>query len=275
MDFDPKVIETLVMKQGMDWATNIMTALAIFLIGKWLAGVAVGIVKKLLIRAKMDETLVSFLTHVLYGLAFALVAIAALSRLGIETTSLAAVLAAAGLAIGLSLQNSLSNLAAGVLIITFRPFKKGDYIEAAGTGGVVHEVSIFTTNMTTADNKQIIVPNSAIIAGNITNFSAMETRRIDFTFTVDYAEDLKKVKEVLTDIVSADSRVLRDPETVIAVSELAEKGVKIAVRPWVKSSDYWNVYFDVTEKVKTRFDRESITMHAPQAEVVALKKSAA
>lgn len=258
MEFDAHSILVFVEKQGLQLLSEIASTLAIFFGGKWGASILVKISRKLMLKAKVDETLVQFLSNMLYSLLLAFVAIAALSQLGIETTSLAAILGAAGLAVGLSLQNSLSNLAAGIMIIVFRPFKKGDYIEAAGTGGVVGEVSIFTTILKTADNKQVIVPNGAIIAGNITNYTSLDTRRIDMTFTVTYCADLKKVKQVLADIIAKEPRILATPEPVIAVSELADSGVKIVVRPWVRSFDYDAARFDITEDVKTHFDEAGI-----------------
>ncbi|MCI5050409.1 MAG: mechanosensitive ion channel [Rickettsiales bacterium] len=267
MEFNPEVIETFIMEEGLDWAINIAGALAIFIIGKMVAKIIRGTSKKLLIKAKMDETLVSFLGNIIYTLALAFVLIAALSQLGVETTSLAAVLAAAGLAIGLALQGSLSNLAAGVMIIAFRPFVKGNFIEAAGTSGTVHEVTIFTTILKTPDNKKVIVPNSAIISGNITNFSAEDKRRIDFTFGIGYDDDIRKAKDVLKDIIESEARILKDPEPVIAVSELADSSVNFVVRPWVNASDYWGVYFDITETVKLRFDAEGISIPYPQQDV--------
>lgn len=267
MEFDLEIIQTLITEQGVDWSVSIASAIAVFVVGKWVARRATNIVKKLMTKSKMDNTLVSFLGNVLYSLAFAFVVIAALSQLGVETTSLAAIFAAAGLAIGLSLQSSLSNLAAGVMIIAFRPFAKGDFIEAGGTSGVVEDVTIFTTALKTGDNKQVIVPNGAIISDNITNYSAKDTRRIDFVFGVSYNDDLKKVKQVLAEILEADARVLKEPEPTIAVSELADNSVNLVCRPWVKTADYWGAYFDITEAVKNRFDAEGISIPYPQQDV--------
>lgn len=249
------------------YGLKVLAAIAIFFAGKWLAKKAVGIAKNLMLKAKIDETLVSFCGNILNGLALAFVIIASLNQLGVETTSLAAVIAAAGLAIGLALQGSLSNLAAGVMIILFRPFKIGDYVEAGGTAGTVEEISIFTTIFKTPDNRQVIVPNNSITSGVIVNFSAKSERRVDLVVGVGYGDDLSKVKQVLTRIVEEDDRILHDMETKIAVSELADSSVNLVVRPWVKSPDYWGVYFDLTEKIKTTFDQEGISIPFPQRDV--------
>lgn len=267
LTFDVDTIEGFLLGQGIEWAINIAAALAIFFIGKWIAKRLVKFAEKLMYRGKVDETLISFLSNVLFGLALTLVVIAAISRLGVETTSLAAVIAAAGLAIGLSLQSSLSNLAAGVMLITFRPFRKNDYVEVAGVAGTVEAVNIFTTHLKTPDNKAVIVPNGSIINDNITNYSAKPTRRIDMVFGVGYGDDLKKVREVLEDIVANEPRILKDPKPDIAVSELAASSVNFVVRPWVASSEYWDVYFHLTETVKLRFDEEGITIPYPQRDV--------
>lgn len=267
MDFSQETIQGFIDTYAIEWGVNIITALAVFVIGKWIAKGLVNVAKKAMVKSKLDETLISFLGNVLYGLVFTFVIIASLSQLGVQTTSLAAILAAAGLAIGLSLQSSLSNLAAGVMIITFRPFKKGDFVETAGVAGTVDEVNIFTTHMSTPDNKAIIVPNGKILGDNIINYSAKAIRRIDFVFGVSYSDDLQKVKAVLTSIIKSDERILQDPQPVIAVSELADSSVNFVVRPWVKSADYWAVLWDVTEAVKVRFDQEGISIPFPQQDM--------
>lgn len=249
------------------YGLKVLAAIAIFIVGKWLAKRFVNFVKKLMAKASVDETLVSFAGNIIYALTLAFVIIAALSQLGVETTSLAAIIAAAGLAIGLALQGSLSNLAAGVMIILFRPFKIGDYIEAAGAAGTVEDISIFTTVFKTPDNRQIIIPNNAITSGNIVNISAKPERRVDLVVGVGYDDDLKKVKDILNKIVESDSRVLKDKETTIAVSELADSSVNLVVRPWVKTEDYWGVYFDLTEQIKVTFDKEGISIPYPQRDV--------
>lgn len=249
------------------YGLQLLGALAIFVIGKWLAKLVTNFAKKLMEKSKVDATLVSFGGNILYGGLLAFVVIAALGQLGIQTTSLAAIIAAAGLAIGFALQGSLSNLASGVMLILFRPFKIGDYVEAAGTSGSVADISIFTTTLKTPDNKTVIVPNGNITSDSITNYSAEKTRRVDFVFGIGYGDDIKKAKTILQQILDADERVLKDPEPTVAVLELADSSVNFAVRPWVNTPDYWNVYFDITEEVKQRFDAEGISIPFPQQDV--------
>jgi small conductance mechanosensitive channel len=196
-----------------------------------------------------------------------IVAIAAINQLGVQTTSLVAVVGAAGLAVGLALQGSLANFAAGVLIVLFRPYQAGDMIEAAGESGVVQEVQIFTTIINTLDNKKVIIPNSQIMGGSITNYTANELRRVDLVAGVSYEDDLDKVKAALQDVVAADKRVVADPAPTIAVSEMADSSINFVVRPWVTPDDYWDVYFDLTEAIKKRFDQEGISIPFPQRDV--------
>ena len=260
---DPAVITTYVVKYG----TALIMAAVIFILGRWVARMVTRMVKLAMGRAKLDATLVSFLGNLVYGLLLAFVVIAALSQLGVETTSLAAIFAAAGLAIGLALQGSLANFAAGVLLIAFRPFKVGDFVEMAGTAGVVEEVNIFTTHLRTGDNKAIIVPNASVTGGIITNYSAKDTRRVDMVFGIGYDDDIKAAKELLTRLVEADERILKDPAPTIAVAELGESSVDFVVRPWVKADDYWAVKFDLTETVKQEFDSAGISIPYPQRDV--------
>jgi small conductance mechanosensitive channel len=194
----------------------------------------------------------------------AVVIIAALSQVGIQTSSLIAVIGAAGLAIGLALQSSLSNFAAGVMIIAFRPFKVGDVIETAGIVGTVEGIQIFHTLLVTGDNKLVIIPNSSITSGNITNYSAKGIRRVDMTFGISYQDDISAAKAVLSEIIAADARILAEPAPVIAVAALADSSVNLIVRPWVRVDDYWPVYWDVTEAVKLQFDQKRITIPYPQ-----------
>ncbi len=249
------------------WGTRIILALAIFYIGRLVVGVVLGLIVKFMQMRRMDEVLVRFLSAILRWLLLLFVVIAALSQLGIDTTSMVALLAAAGLAIGLSLQSSLSNLAAGVLLITFRPFTRGDFVEAGNAMGVVDSISIFTTTMTTPDNKEVIIPNSAILGNNITNFSARPTRRVDMVFGVSYGDDIRKAKQLLEEVIAADERVLEDPPPRIVVGELADSSVNFLVRPWVNSADYWPVFWDTTEAVKLKFDEAGITIPFPQMDV--------
>lgn len=260
-------LTTTIMEYISLYGLKVIAAIAIFVIGKWLAKRLVGLIKGMMEKASVDATLISFAGNVMYGLALAFVVIAAISQLGVETTSLAAIIAAAGLAIGLAMQGSLSNLAAGVMIILFRPFKIGDYIEAAGTAGTVEDISIFTTTFKTPDNREIIIPNSNITSGNIVNVSARDTRRIDLVVGVGYSDDLSKVKKVLTKILKDESRVLPDPAPQIAVSELADSSVNLVVRPWVNASEYWPTRFELIEKIKVTFDKEGISIPFPQRDL--------
>ncbi|WP_305043292.1 mechanosensitive ion channel family protein [Geoalkalibacter sp.] len=249
------------------WGLKALMALVIFVIGRIVARVLRNSLRAGLRRGKVEETLVSFSSNLVYALLMVMVVIAALNQLGIQTTSFIAILGAAGLAVGLALQGSLANFAAGVLMIIFKPFKVGDFVEAGGTMGIVEEIEIFTTKMRTPDNKQIIVPNNQITSGNITNFSAKETRRVDLVIGVSYSDDLNKVKTVLEDILNKDERVLKDPAPTIGVLELGESSIDFAVRPWVKSADYWPLFFDLNKTIKERFDVEGISIPFPQRDI--------
>lgn len=244
-----------------------LTALAIFLIGKWVVKRLVGLVRKGLERGDVDPTLVGFLGNILFGAGIALVVIAALAQMGIETTSLAAVIAAAGLAIGLALQGSLGNFASGVLIILFRFFKKGDYIVAGGQGGTVKDISIFTTELTTPDNVQVTIPNSQITSDAITNYSANPTRRMDLTIGVAYDADLNKTQQLLQKIIEEEPRFLKDPAPRVEVMELGASSVDFVFRPWVNSSDFWDTRFDVLKKIKIELDNAGIGIPFPQRDV--------
>lgn len=249
------------------YGLKVIAALAIFVIGKIIAGIVKSGIAKGMTKAKSDPILISFTTNMIYAGLLAFVIIASLGQLGIQTTSFIAILGAAGLAIGLALQGSLSNFAAGVLMIIFRPFKQGDFIEGAGVSGVVEEVHIFNTIMRTGDNKTVIIPNGNLMNGNIVNYSTKPTRRLDFVFGIGYDDDLRKAKKVLEEILNNDERILKEPAITIGLLELADSSVNIAVRPWVKSSDYWPVHFDITERVKLRFDEEGISFPFPQQDV--------
>jgi len=247
--------------------TNIVIAAAILFGGIWLAKQIKKYVVLMMERRNVDALLASFSSNIVYVALVAFVVIAALSQLGIQTTSFIAIIGAAGLAIGLALQSSLSNFASGVMIIAFRPFKVGDFIEAGGVAGVVEGIQIFSTQMRTGDNKAIIVPNSNITGSNITNYSAKDTRRVDMVFGIGYDDDIKKAKDVLMELINDDDRILKDPEPLVAVSELADSSVNFVVRPWVKAADYWGVMFDFTEAVKLRFDKEGISIPYPQQDL--------
>ncbi len=249
------------------WAINIALAIAIFIVGKIVVNILVGVLRKVLGKSKMDEILINFVTSIIRAVLLLFVVIAALDQLGVDTTSLIALLGAAGLAVGLALQNSLQNFAAGVMLIVFRPFKAGDFVEAGGVSGVVESIGIFSSIFRTGDNREVIIPNGAIYGGTIINYSARETRRIDMVFGIGYDDDIKKAKELLQKIVTSDERVLSDPAPVIAVGELADSSVNFIVRPWVKTGDYWAVFWDLTEKVKLEFDAAGISIPYPQMDV--------
>ncbi len=259
----PALVETYV----LPWGIKLVFALAIFIVGRMVVSAVVGFVRKLMLSRGTDEILVGFLTSIMRWVLLLFVIIAALSQLGVDTTSLVALLGAAGLAIGLSLQSSLANFASGVMLIIFRPFSKGDFVDAGGAMGVIEKISIFTTTMTTPDNKEVIVPNGAIIGGNITNFSARDTRRVDMVFGISYDDDLLKAKQLLQEIIDEDPRVLKDPAPVIALGALNDSSVDFLVRPWAKSSDYWALLWDTTEKVKLKFDEAGISIPFPQMDV--------
>ena len=222
---------------------------------------------KVMQRQEVDKTLETFICNLVRVVLLVVVAIAAISALGIETTSFIAIFGAAGLAVGLALQGSLSNFASGVLIVLFRPYRVGDFVEAAGISGVVEQVQILTTVLRTGDNKQIIVPNGQIMDSIITNYSANETRRVDMVVGVSYDDDLDKVRATIQELVAAEERILDEPACTIAVSELADSSVNFVVRPWVKTPDYWGVMFDLTEAIKKRFDKEGISFPFPQQDV--------
>ncbi len=258
------------------YGLKIIAAILIFIIGRWLAKMIKNLIVKVMKKGEVDATLTSFVGHLTYVALLTLVVIAALNQIGVQTTSFVAIIGAAGLAVGLALQGSLSNFAAGVLMILFRPFKVGDYIEAGGTAGTVEEIQIFSTILITPDNKVIIVPNAKITGDNIVNYSAKDTRRMDLVFGVGYGDDLQKVKDILQDILQNDPRVLKIPQPMVGVLELADSSVNFAVRPWVKSSDYWPLFFDLKETIKKRFDAEGISIPFPQQDVhlYELKKAA-
>jgi len=265
-DILPTIKEWLATK-GLTLGINILAALAIFIVGRLVAKGIEKLLRKIMTARKVEPTLVAFTTSLIYATMLAFVVVAAIDRVGIQTTSFVAILGAAGLAIGLAMQGSLANFAAGVLLIIFRPFKVGDYIEGGGTAGTVEEVQIFTTILKSPDNRRIIVPNAKMTADNIINFSAKETRRVDLVFGVSYGDDLDKARRIITTVLEADARVLKDPAPVVAVNTLNESSVDFVVRPWVKSADYWGAKFGLTEAVKKQFDAEGVTIPFPQRDV--------
>ncbi|HIF9342813.1 TPA: small-conductance mechanosensitive channel MscS [Photobacterium damselae] len=251
----------------IQYAVNLVSALLILFIGNIAVKMIAGGVAKMLRKKDMDNAVVEFIHGLIRYTLFVIVLIAALSRIGVQTASVVAVIGAAGLAVGLALQGSLSNFAAGVLIVAFRPFKSGDFVEVAGVSGSVESIQIFSTELCTPDNKTVVVPNSSIVGNPIVNYSRNATRRVDLTIGVSYKADLQKTKEVLTRVVKADERVLQDPEPTIGVVALADSSVNFVVRPWVKTADYWAVYFDLTQAIKEELDKEGIEIPFPQMDV--------
>lgn len=249
---------------GSEYGVKILGALAIFFIGKWIVRKIVLLMRRGMERSRVDETLISFAGNAINVALMVAVIVAAASNLGINTTSFVAVFGAAGLAIGLALKDTLSNVGAAVLIIFFRPFKVGDFIEASGVMGTVKAINLFSTTLTTVDNRSIIIPNGALIGGNIINYTGNETRRIDMTFDIDYKDDLKLAKTVISEILETHPNVLKEPESLVAVGALTQNSVQILARPWVKVDDYWNTMFEITEAVKMAFDRHRITVPFPQ-----------
>lgn len=257
----------LVTTNAIDWGIKLFLALVIFIVGKWIVKSITGLIRNAMSARNVDATLSAFITNILYYLALAFVVIAALSQVGIQTASLVAVIGAAGLAIGLALQGSLSNFAAGIMLILFRPLKVGDFVEAGGAMGTISEVGIFNSILLTPDNKTVVVPNSNITGDNITNFSTQSERRIDLVIGVSYDADIKKVKQVLSEVVAANPKILSAKGVTIGLLELADSSVNFAVRQWVNSADYWDVYFDLMENIKLRLDAEGIDFPYPQMDV--------
>jgi len=249
------------------YALNIIGALLIFIVGKWLARRISNLLSKLLEKNNFDLALVSFLTHLTYYALVVLVVVAAAGRLGINTASFLTIIGAAGLAVGLALKDSLSNFAAGVMIVLFRPFTIGDVVSTAGITAKVEKITIFNTHFCSPDNQLIIVPNNKIIADIITNINVKDTRRVDLTVGISYSDDMAETKEILARLAKEDSRILADPAPFIAVAELADSSVNLVFRPWVKTADYWDVRFDLTEKIKNRLDEAGISIPFPQQDV--------
>ena len=257
----------------LEYAMNIILALAIFFVGKWLVGEVTNLIIKALRKSsKLDETLVVFFKNIIYYALLIVVILTALKQVGIETTSFLAILGAAGLAIGLALKDSLSNFASGVMIVFFKPFKIGDFVTAGGVSGTITEIHLFNTEFKTGDNQKILVPNSSITSGSIINVNAHDKRRVDLLIGVGYEDDIKKVKELLTSIVASHEKVLQDEANKIAVSELADSSVNFIVRAWVNTPDYWDVRFELIETIKTQFDQEGITIPYPQTDVHVYKE---
>lgn len=249
------------------WGINIISAAFIFIVGRIIVNILVRIINQLMKKARVDETLRRFLRNITSTVLMLVVAIAVLDQLGVNTNSVLAIFATAGLAVGLALKDQLSNFAAGVMLIMFKPFKTGDFIEAAGTSGVVERILIFNTVMRTGDNREITVPNAHIYSGNITNVTARDTRRIDMVIGIGYDDDIQQAKQILETILAADDRILKDPAPAISVAELGESSIDLAVRPWVNSGDYWAVRSDFLESVKREFDSKGISIPYPQRDI--------
>ncbi|MEO0984068.1 MAG: mechanosensitive ion channel domain-containing protein [Cyanobacteria bacterium J06639_14] len=257
------VLQDLITRFGL----NIIAAIVIFVVGRWVASLVRQFVRRLMSKAEVDVTLTSFASMLAYYGVMSFVVIAALNRLGIQTTSVIAILGAAGLAVGLALQGSLANFAAGVLVILFRPFKVGDLIEGAGSLGTVQDIQLFTTSLVTPENKRVIIPNASLTGGNIVNYTAEGKLRVDTVIGVAYDASIDQVKAVISEVLQSDSLVLQDPAPTVAVMELADSSVNFAVRPWTKPENYWDVYFNTYENVKKRLDAEGISIPFPQRDV--------
>jgi small conductance mechanosensitive channel len=249
------------------YGLKVIAAVAVVVVGRWIAKMLTALIEKVMNKRQVDPTIVSFVANLTYMALLVFVVLAALGQLGIQTTSFIAIIGAAGLAIGLALQGSLSNFAAGFLMIIFRPFKVGDFIEGAGVAGTVEAIHIFTTQLLTPDNKTIIIPNSSLTAGNITNYSAKGTRRVDLVFGIGYGDDVDHAKKVISDVLAKEERIFKDPAPAIMLIELADSSVNFAVRPWVAAGDYWGVYSTLTENIKKSFDAEGISIPFPQRDV--------
>lgn len=271
---DPSKLEQYLDAYIIPWGINIIFALAIFFVGRLVIKALMSLMCKVLKRSKFDDILVKFIESIISSVLLLFVIVASLNQLGVDTTSLVALLGAAGLAIGFALKDSLSNFAAGVMLLVFRPFTRGEYVEIAGCEGVVENISILTTVVHTLDNKEVILPNAAVFGGTITNYSSLPSRRVDLVIGVSYEDDLKKAKQVMLDAMKNDPRILTEPAPQVAVCELNNSSVDFVVRPWCKSSDYWAVRFDTIEAVKIALDANDITIPFPQRDVHIYNESA-
>jgi small conductance mechanosensitive channel len=249
------------------WSINIVMALVVFVVGRWLAKAISRLTRKIMRKASVEEILINFIGNIVYTALLVVVIIAALDQLGINTASILAVFAAAGLAVGLALKDSLANFAAGVMLVLFKPFKAGDFVEVAGHQGVIEHIRIFNTTLKTGDNREITIPNGNIFGNSIVNYSARDTRRIDLVIGIGYGDDLRKARTLIEEVIKADGRILAEPEPVVMLLELADSSVNFAVRPWVKSEDYWAVRADLLENIKTKFDSNGISIPFPQREI--------
>lgn len=267
MGFDMNAILTKIYEYLATYWLQVLAAVVIFVVGRWLAKVISNLVAKAMTKAKIDPTLTSFVKNLCHIALLAFVIIAALKKLGIPMTEFTVVVGAAGLAVGFALQGSLSNFAAGVILIIFKPFKVGDFVELAGKMGTVKEIQIFNTILNSPDNVRIIVPNGQVTGSNIMNYTVNGTRRIDLVVGVSYDDDLKKTHQVIEKVILGDERILKEPTYTIAVSELGDSSVNFVVRPWVNAADYWAVRFDIIEKIKLELDKNDITIPYPQRDI--------
>ena len=256
----------------VDYGPKFIAALLTLIIGLWIIKVIVNQINKMMVKKDVDESLKPFLKSMVSVVLKVLLIISVMSMVGIAMTSFIALLGAAGLAVGMALSGTLQNFAGGVMILIFKPFNVGDYIDAQGFTGVVKEIQIFNTILLSLDNKTIIIPNGGLSTSAMTNYSTQETRRVDFVFGIGYGDDIDKTKDVLNKLILLDKRIMNDPEPFIAVSELGDSSVNFVVRVWVKADDYWGVFFDMTEQVKKNFDKENISIPYPQTDVHLIKQ---
>ncbi|MFT5549135.1 MAG: small conductance mechanosensitive channel [Candidatus Azotimanducaceae bacterium] len=256
-----------VSNNGVEWGIKVSIAIAIFIVGKIIARILSNLLKKVLNKSGTDSMLVNFLGSISYGVLIIAVVLAAVDSLGVNVTSLMAVLGAASLAVGLALKDSLSNFAAGVMIIIFRPFKIGDFVTAGGAAGVIDEIGLFATLMHTGDNQRIIIPNSAILSGNITNTSALPTRRIDLVIGIGYDDNIGQARDIIMAILTSNDLILKAPPPAVSVAELGDSSINLNVRPWVNSADYWGVRAELLEGIKGKLDEAGISIPYPQQEI--------
>ncbi len=262
-----EAVKEFLATKGIEYGLKILAAVVIFFVGKWLAMVLANLISRAMTKARIEPTLVSFVKNVCYVGLVVFVAIAAMSALGIQTAQFIAVVGAAGLAVGLALQGSLSNFASGVLLVLFKPFKVGDFVELAGTKGTVQAIHIFNTVLNSPDNIRVTIPNAQVTGSSILNYTVNGSRRVDLVFGISYEDDIHKAKQVMEGVLAADNRVLKEPVPTVAVLELADSSVNFVCRPWVKPADYWDVYFDVTGKVKLALEAAGVTIPFPQQDV--------
>jgi small conductance mechanosensitive channel len=273
-NLDAGALMSTLTELATQWGLQIIGAIIVLLVGRIVAGWVRRLTRKALERAEVDPTLVPFIAKLVYYLLLAFVVIAVLGVFGVQTASLVAVLGAAGLAVGLALQGTLSNFAAGVMLLFFRPFKVGDFIDAGGTTGSVEEIGVFATTLKSPDNVKIVVPNSQVYGQTIKNFNGFDTRRIDLVIGISYDDDISKAIDTIRGIVSADQRVMAEPETLIAVSNLGDSSVDLVVRPWCAGSDYWPLRFELTRKIKEGLEAAGCSIPYPQTDVHLHQKTA-